>query len=111
MKLRRRQGHYNTDVSPLQQPHANIVQLAVGAEHVRPGDVAAAVPVGETPARLLDNRLEGGQVPGVHAVLDHDLAGALGDEQEAPAIAEAALPLRPRDEIEELLIAPALDEP
>src|SRR5207302_1057560 len=42
---------------------------------------------------------------------DHQLAGALGHEQEAVKVAEAALPLRPPGQAQELLLAAGFGEP
>ena len=73
----------------------------VASDHVRAVQVERAIPVGEPAARLDDDRLEGRDVPGVHAVFDHDLAGALRHEHEAVPVAEAALPIGPADQFEE----------
>ena len=54
-------------------------------------DRAGAGPVAEAAAGFLDDRLDGRHVPGMDAVFDHDLARALGHEQMAVEIAEAAL--------------------
>ena len=60
-----------------------VVPFAVGRQRIGTVDVSLAVPVTESPTRFLDDGDDGGDVPGVDAVLDHDLAGPLGDEHEA----------------------------
>ena len=69
--------------------HFAVAGQAVGVFHGR-----NAIPIGESAARFLDNHLQGGDVPFVHAVLDHELAGALSEQQVAVIVAKAALPLR-----------------
>src|SRR5687767_11099505 len=77
----------------IENTQRRIVQQAVAGEDVGAFDVELAVPGGDLAAGFLEDRHQSAQVPGMNAVLDHQLAGALGDENEAVEIAEAALTL------------------
>src|SRR5262249_40101011 len=76
---------------PVEHPQGGVVDQAVTDHHVGPVDARRVVPGREASAGLLDDRLECGHVPGVDCALDHQLAGALGDQDEAVEVAEAAL--------------------
>ena len=67
------------------------MQFAIADKHVRLQDAVCAVPGAVPSTRFLDNRLERGHVPGVDAMLDHQIARALRDQDEAVKVAEAAL--------------------
>src|SRR5262249_48359677 len=95
----------------VQDAQGLLVQLAVADKDVRSVDRWRPVPVAETAAGLLDDDLQGSHVPGADAVLDHHLTGALGHEHETVEVAEAALPLRPRHQVEEGVAAAGLHEP
>ena len=67
------------------------MQEAVGGHHGGLVDGAPAGEVGDHASRLLDEDERRGQVPGVHADLDHRLGGALSHESVTPEVAEAAV--------------------
>src|SRR5439155_578178 len=79
----------STPLAAVQEAQGLVVQMPVADDHVRPVDAGRAVPVTEAAAGFLDDHLQGGHIPDVNAVLDHQLAGALGHEHEAVEVAEA----------------------
>src|SRR5262249_47394191 len=82
--------HFPPNSSLLQDGQGGVVQFAVADEHVRTMDARFAAPVAEAAAGFLDDRLDGGHVPGMDAVLDHQLARTLRHQHEAVEIAKTA---------------------
>jgi len=66
---------------------------------------------GEPAAGLFHDRLEGGHVPGMHAMLDHELTGSLCHQHMAVKVAVAALGLNPPRQVPEYLSTACSDEP
>src|SRR5438046_131692 len=94
----------------VQDSQRHVVKPAVADDHVGAKYVFGAVPGAEPAARLLDQRLDGRQVPGVAALLHHQLAGTLRHQHKTVEVAEAALPLGSFDEAEEGFEAVRPDE-
>ena len=69
-----------------------VVEQAVGADGAAPVGAGSTGKVAEAPAGLLDDDLEGGQVPERHFRIETDLAGPLGHEQMGPEVAEGPAP-------------------
>ena len=84
-------GSALTRPAPSEDGQHLLMQFAIADDDVRRVDVQHTFPIGVAAAGLFNNRFECRHVPGVDAVLDHDLARALGDKHMSIEIAEAAL--------------------
>src|SRR5205823_11429585 len=83
-----------------------VVQGAVRRERRRAGRVRRSVERRKAAPGLLDDQLNGGNVPALERRVDGDVRGALRDEHVHPEVAEAALHPCPRRELEERLAEP-----
>src|SRR5262245_48680705 len=85
---------FGTPLALVQHAQHGIVQFAVAGDDIRPVDVGLAVPRRHAAARFLDDHLQSSEIPGVTAVLEHNLARTLRHQHETVEVAVTALPLR-----------------
>ncbi len=87
------------------------MQRDVTGDDVGRVDGALTAPVGESPAGFLDDRDEGGDIPSVDAVIDHDIDRPLSHESEAVKVSEASLTFGGVAELREALKVAGSAEP